>query len=308
MLHLLTRFSRLWFVILTLFTCFSFEALAQKGKSQAPTPSVKKEILFEGYYKILADSKPIGYAIQRYEFDPQMKQFYAIQFTRIETQGSQTTESLRARADENFLPLSFEYTQLVDGKSTLIDAQFKQQKMTGQITKEGATQKISKDIPKGSFLSSFLVYLMMKSPTGLSSQTKFQYQAIAEEEGDVYKGEALVHQEEKWKDFRVLKVMNTFKGNKFVSLLTDRGEIVSTMAPDVKVGTEIVGKKEEALASFNFNEKVVRQLFGGIPEGKQNIVAKRAENSGPPAPGTKQDGIPPGQGFLIKPQGQGESK
>ena len=287
--------------------------LAQSSESQKKTPSPKTipaatEVLFEGFYKILADSKHIGYAIQRYEFKPHLKQFQATQFLRIETSGSQTTESVIARADETFQPLSFEYTQLSDGKSTVIDAQFKQQKMTGQITKENATKKFSKDIPKGTFLSSFLVYLMMKSPSGLSSQTNFQYQAIAEEEGEVYKGAALVHKEEKWKDLRVLKVVNSFKGNKFVSFLTDRGEVVSTLAPDIKIGTEIVSKKEEAIANFNFNEKVIRQLFGDLPEGKQNIVSKRAENAGPPAPGTKQEGILPGQGFLIKPKGQGDSK
>ena len=280
----------------------------KKVKSSSQSTVKPTETLFEAYYKILADSKHIGYAIQKYEYKPQSKQFQALQFMRIESSGSQTTESLIARADESFQPLSFEYTQLSDGKSTLIDAQFKQQKMTGQITKEGVVKKFSKDIPKGSFLSSFLVYLMMKSPSGLSSQTKFQYQAIAEEEGEVYKGEALVHKEERWKELRVLKVVNTFKGNKFVSLLTDRGEIVSTLAPDVKVGTEIVAKKEEAVSEFNFNEKVIRQLFGEVPEGKQNIFSKRAENSGPPAPGTKQEGLLPGQGFVIKPQGPEESK
>lgn len=269
-------------------------------------PASSKENLFEGYYKIISSGQHIGFAIQRYEYDTKKKEFHASQFLRIETQGTQTTESMQARSDENFIPLSFEYTQLSDGKSTLIDAQFKNNQMTANYSKDGATKKIVKDLPKGTFLSSFLVYMMMKSSTGLTTQTKFQYQAIAEEEAEVFKGEALVLKEEKYKNIRALKVKNKFKGVDFTSFLTDRGEIIATSADDLAITTELVGTREDAIANFSANEKSLTKIFGNLPEGKNNLVAKQAEHSGPPVQGTKQEGIPPGMGIQLKQEPKGK--
>ncbi len=296
----------------------SFDAVASSTKATTAKTTVapKKNVpvtisrdnLFEGYYKIISSEQHIGYAIQKFEYDSQKKEFWATQFLHIETAGTKTTESLVARSNEHFIPLSYAYTQLNDGKSTIIDAQFKNNQMIANVSKDGASKKVTKDLPKGTFLSSFLVYMMMKSPTGLTTQTKFQYQAVAEEDAEVFKGEALVHKEEKYNNIRALKAVNKFKGINFTSYLTDRGEIVATTANDLALSTELVGKKEDALAQFSVNEKILTKIFGMIPDGKNNLVAKQAEHSGPPVDGSKQEGVPAGMGIQIKPSSEGQGK
>ncbi|MCB0369767.1 MAG: hypothetical protein KDD45_10095, partial [Bdellovibrionales bacterium] len=42
----------------------------------------EKEILFEGYFKILINKQHIGYSISRYEFDSKKQEFFVTIFTK----------------------------------------------------------------------------------------------------------------------------------------------------------------------------------------------------------------------------------
>ena len=57
-------------IFLTLWLCFS------------PGLGFATEIMFEGYYRIDLEHKPIGYYISRYEFEPKSKQFTCTTFQR----------------------------------------------------------------------------------------------------------------------------------------------------------------------------------------------------------------------------------
>ena len=60
--------------------------------------------------------------------------------------------------------------------------------------------KETKKIKKGTFLSTFLLYLIMQDKSGgLKLDNSYLYNAIAEEEGVAYTGQALVSSREKIK-------------------------------------------------------------------------------------------------------------
>lgn len=240
--------------------------------------NAQADVLFEGYYKILDGEQHIGYSILKYEFDPKKKEFKTTSFFKTGAGKSEVTESLVATADQNLSPISYSYTSLTAAEKKIVDAKFKKNTMTGQMTINGKNQKLQKEIPKGTFLSSFLVYIMLKSPQGLQAETNYEYQAIAEEDGDIIKGQALVGKPETYNSQQAYKVMNTFKGNKFLSYLNNRGEVLGTQALGLSIKTQLVGTAKEAIGSHPVSQTILNTLFGGTPKGEQNSVFKEAKS------------------------------
>ncbi|WII72700.1 hypothetical protein QJS83_02300 [Bdellovibrio sp. 22V] len=280
---------------LFLFICVSFLS-AQAARA---------EILFEGYSKILSGEEHIGYVISRYEFDSKKKHFVSTYFSKVGKGAGEVTESLKAIADSELAPISYEYTLLANKESTLIDAKFKGGALSGIMKKGKKVQRIEKKIPKGTFLSTFLVYLMLKSKEGLRSETNYEYQAIAEEDANIYKGQALVGKEEMFNGFKVFKILNTFKDIKFLSYVNERGEVLGTNAMGQGITTELVANPSEATSGQSYSATLLKTLFGSVPAGQDNVMARaqklkeREANAPPPS---KQMGVPQGQGIIIKAQ------
>lgn len=267
--------------------------------------SAQADILFEGYSKILSGDQHIGYVISRYEFDNKKKQFVSTYFLKTGRGPSEVTESLRAVADSELAPLSYEYTTLAGKESKTIDAKFKAGALSAVVRTNGKVQRLEKKIPKGTFLSTFLVYLMLKSKEGLRSEANYEYQAIAEEDGAIYKGQALVGKEETLNGFKAFKILNTFKDIKFLSYVNERGEVLGTNAMGQGITTELVANPSDATLGQPYSSNLLKTLFGSIPEGKANVVSRAAKlkeaESQAPAAG-KQLGVPPGKGIIIKAQ------
>lgn len=272
-----------------------------------PLPATA-DILFEGYSKISSGGVHVGYVISRYEFDPKAKQFRSTTFLKTGPLGSDITESLRAVADQDLNPVSYEYTSMVGKAVKTIDAKFKKSKMTAVVTEAGKNKTVSADVPKGGFLSSFLVYLMLKSKTGLRSNEKYEYNALAEEDAKFEKGEAFVGKEETHNGQRAFKILNRFKDVKFVSYVTERGEMLSTNSPSTGITIELVAKPADAIGTFGTSSTLLKNLFGDVPKGTENILSKAALDAAlkPPSEGGKQQGVPQGQGIVIKPDGAGQ--
>ncbi len=260
------------------------------------------EILFEGYSKVLSGSIPIGYSISRYEYDQKKKQFIATTFLKTNQLGGDLTESLKAYADENLQPISYNYTTLVGKQAKMIDATFKKGKMTATIRENGKIKKTTVSVPKekGIFLSTFLVYIMLKSPKGLQDDSTYNFEAIAEEDATISKGSAIVKGEDSFNGIKGLKVQNDFKGAKFNCIITSKGEILSTKSPVLGIGTELVSKPSEATASFQIPNAVLTSLFGEVPTGQKNEVSRKALT--PAGSPNKQEGVPAGKGIQIKTQ------
>jgi hypothetical protein len=267
--------------------------------------TAKADVLFEGYYKISAAEKHVGYVISRYEFDNKKKQFIATYLLKTSGGGMDVTESLKAYADSELGPISYEYTTVAGAESKTVDAKFKNGTMTASITEGKKVNRIEKKVPKGTFLSAFLTYLMLKSKEGLKSETKYEYQAIAEEEASIQKGQALVGKEETFNGFKAFKILNTFKDSKFLSYVNERGEVLGINAMGQGVSTELVATPALATAGLPVSQTIVKALFGNIPAGMENIVSHaekvKGEMKNQPAP-SKQQGVPQGQGIILKGQ------
>ena len=275
--------------------------------------SSAKEILFEGYYKITSAEKHIGFSLIRYEFDNAQKKFYSTSLTKISSSGLEVMESLSAiaEADDFMTPVSYKYTGLVGKESKLFEVTFKKgktakdkNKMTVvKIINDGKPQTIRTDIESDVFLSTFLSYRMLRSKTGIQTQSQFKYQAVAEEDAKVESGTAKVLNEEKYKGFSAFKIENTFKSGLFVSHVTDKGEALATNVPDAKLTSELVAKPADAIGTIGLPENIVKSLFGKMPIADKNVVTQyfnTQEKSGA-APG-KTQGVPAGQGIMISPK------
>lgn len=267
----------------------------------------KSEVLFEGYAKVLVGSKHVGYVISRYEFDAKKNQFLSSYFLKTGSGGSDITESLKAVSLSDMTPVSYEYTTVVGKDTKTVDAKFKKDMMSAVVKNNGKISKIEKKIPKGTFLSTFLVYLMLKSKDGLKSESKYEYQAIAEEDGSLEKGQALVGKEEHFNGFKVFKILNTFKNSKFLSYVNDRGEVLGTNVMAQGVSTELVATAGEATKDIPVSDTLLKAIFGNVPKGETNVVARAAKTPPQPTP-TKQQGVPQGQGLQIKTQKSSDDK
>ena len=239
--------------------------------------AVRADILFEGYSKVLVGGVHSGYSIVRYEFDNKKKQFIATTFLKTNELASNLTESLKAISTDDLKPVSYQYTILMGTTTKVIDAEFKKGKFIATVKDGAKIEKISKDLPKGAFFSSFLAYVMLRSPTGFKADTKYEFQAIAEEDAALYKGVAYVKSLEDYNGLKALRVLNDFKGSKFISMVSDKGEMFSTKAPVQGVATELVAKPSDATATFQIPTPILRNLFGDVPTGQVNEVSRRAQ-------------------------------
>lgn len=237
------------------------------------------EILFEGFSKVMLENTHVGYVIQRFEFDPKKKEFSTAYFLKTNAAGGNLTESLKARATAGFRPISYQYTSAQGDQTRTIDASFKGETMTALVTEGAKKGTISKKVPKEVFLASFLGYVMLQGKEGIKKGVKYAYKAIAEEDADVQDGDAYVASEETMSGVSTFKVLNTFKKTKFVSWVTHKGEVISTASPVQKISTELVATFQEATANQSVSTKTVEFVFGNMPRGKDNIIARRASEA-----------------------------
>ena len=285
------------------------------------TPNLfAKDILFEGFYKISSAEKHIGFSLVRYEFDNQTKKFYSTTLTKLSSGGTDIMESLSAVAesDDFMTPVSYKYTGLVGKESKAFDVQFKKGKSTKDKTKMTITKTVNAgkattsklDIDSDVFLSTFLSYRILRSPTGIQTSSQFKYKAIAEEDATVEQGTAKVLQEEKYKGFLSFKVENTFKGGLFVSYMNDKGEPLATVVPDARLTSELVAKPADAIGTIGLPESVAKSLFGNVPMGQKNVVSQYFKNqdSKTPSSGGKQEGTPAGKDIMISPKNDKKSE
>lgn len=71
----------------------------------------------------------------------------------------------------------------------------------------------------------------------------------------------------------MFQIANDFKGTKFLSLVTEKGESISTKAPSQSVETELVADPKDATEGFSLSEKNLKLLFGDVPKGLTNSLS-----------------------------------
>lgn len=260
------------------------------------------DVLFEGYSKIMMGTDHIGYAVSRYDFDVKKQEFVSTYFIRIETGEVKFSESLKARANSKLEPISYFFTRL-DGEPAppkpgskqapkapdvkTIDAYFQKNKMSAVVRENGQTKTIKKDLPKGTFLSTFLYYLILQSKTGLKvSDGPLTFDAIAEEDASLTKGTAWVKAQQAYNGVDSYKIQNSFKDDTYLSYVTAKGEIIATESPARKLSTQLVPDMKQAIGSLSFKTATLESLFGAVPKGKENVLA-RTSGDDMPAPTSK---------------------
>lgn len=311
----------------------------------SPPSLAARDVLFEGYHKVLSGKKHVGFSISRFEYDPSSKKFYATIFTKVGALGGNMMESIKAISDQKLTPVSYEYTTLVtENNKTVtktIQADFKKVKLTKKerdalqkkmdakkaenflkeinnraptdvlrmnatVKDAGQTTKIIDDMPPGTFLSYFLVYLMLKSNTGIQTSSRYEYTAIAEEKPKMVYATATVRNEEDFLGFKAYKIENKFNGQVFDSYVTDKGNILGIKNPPLSIESELMAKPNEAVGDFSVPASVLKSLFGDVPLGVNNIASARlqAEALKPMTepPGSKNFGAPAGSGIQTKSQ------
>jgi hypothetical protein len=249
----------------------------------SPVPTPAAEVMFEGYYRLELSGKHVGYSIQRYEFDPKAKNFISISFLRLKIGDEITQRSLKAKANDKFHPLSYQYTAL-DGKALKsIDATFKGEIMQLKIGDGKNLRTETHKIPKKTFMTSFLQYVMLQRPMPLNKA--FTYSGIAEEEGASYWGKAWLATKEDQAGHVVFRVINNFKDEEFVSRLAAvpdekvkdkyiKAEVIGTSSPKTSLTAELVAAPAQATEGQLVPNKVLIDLFGGMPAGKINMISK----------------------------------
>ena len=268
---------------------------------------VKSEILFEGYYKVLSGGLQIGYEVARYEFDESKKQFKFVTFLKTNDLGGNITESTRATSGKDMEPISFTYTSIVNGVTKTLDGTFEKGKFVGVVQSSGKTEKIIKDLPKGAFLSRLLVYVILRSKDGLKADTKYDYQALAEEDGEISKGVTYIKEASEYKGIKSFKAVNEFKGQKFTSVISEKGEVLETKVPALQLTAELVSHPSKATGELVVPTAILKDLFGDVPAGNINTISKSdklIEVDGNPS---KQKTTPAGKGLQLKKTGTTES-
>ena len=237
-------------------------------------------MLFEAWSKVILGGVHVGFIVQRYEFDPKKKEFVGAYYLKTSAIAGSVTESLKARADSGLKPVSYQYTELINGKAKTIDATFPNNTLVAVVNEVGKQPvTIRKQYPKGTFLSTFLIYTMLSAKDGIKSGARYVYNAIAEEDAGVYPGEATVVGTEQVGGLAAMKVFNTFKETRFVSYITSKGEPISTRSPVQSLATEVVATMDEAVKGQNFSPSAVTAVFGDLPQGKVNPVAMKSATS-----------------------------
>lgn len=222
-------------------------------------------VLQEGWYKIISGGQHVGFIALRYEFNESKKQFVATSFTQTNPMAGNIKESLVATSAQNLDPVSYQFTSTIGQLVKTIDAAFSKGVMSAKVSEAGKTESVQNKIQKGTFLSQFLIYLILQNPKGMKVGNKFAYTAISEEDTKIQNGEAYVSAIEKVNGIDAYKILNDFKGAKYISFVTPKGIMLLTKDPVKSLSTELVASADEATKGFDVNKKTLTLLFKNLP-------------------------------------------
>jgi hypothetical protein len=258
--------------VITLFLVVGFFLIPRPARSNT---------LFEGWFEIYLGAKKVGYLTERYEFTPDNK-FKSTYYLKTNKDGGDITESLKAFANPSLAPISYAYTSKSAGEVKIVDATFKGEQMTLKIIEGKKEHKEVKKIKKGTFLSTFLIYLVMGSEkAGLKLNNNYIYSAIAEEEGVAYNGQALISSKEKVKGKDTFKVLNKFKTGtkneeKFFTWVTDKGEVMLTRSPEKNIDVRFAENEVVATQGMMVAIQDLKLLFGNkIPGDSSEMLDEK---------------------------------
>lgn len=223
------------------------------------------QILQEGGYKILSEqNKTIGFLVQRYEFDNEAEKFKHIYYSQRTTANGDIKESLVAEAAQNLRPIRYTFTTYSDSHAKTVEAQFTEQVMTATITEGEKKTSLQKRISEGTFLSSFLIYLIVQNKLAVNSN--YQYVAILEREASLLTGKATVPEETTLNGLKAFKVINTVEESNDVQYITSSGILLKREGANLTL--ERAQNIIDIMTPMNPPLHQLNMLFSGkLPEG-----------------------------------------
>jgi hypothetical protein len=244
----------------------------------------KAGILYEGWHKVLSAGQHVGYFVVRYDLDKKTNKFTYTSFLKTNAVGNDVTEAVKAESLQVtkpalwIVPQKYQYTSTEGKKVTLIDAAFhieggsgakgkKKAKlhMIAKITKDGKSTTYDQILPDDTFLSGYLTYIILQSKEGLKVGNNYKYAAIAEEDAKLYNGTAFVKERTHEAGQDGYKIIDEFKGIRFISIVNAKGDPLATKSPLLSIATQAAATREEAVGNLKLDEKNIRTLFGNIP-------------------------------------------
>ena len=241
------------------------------------------DVMFEGYYRVRLDGTHVGYAVQRFDFDPKKSEFTCSQFLRVKIGDDLIQESTRARANDRFEPLSYQYIYQRGPNLKKVEATIKSHVMKLATVENGGTvTHESRRLPDRAILSSFLLYSIMQNK--LKPRAGWKFNAVSEELGEAYPGTVRVVTEKKFGGKSLFKIQVGFKQETLdwdLLALEDRGrpgtfskgEVITTRSIEKGFRLDLVPKAALATANQVVPSQTLLTVFGNVPTGKVNVVA-----------------------------------
>lgn len=248
------------------------------------TYASQTNVLFEGYYKLSLQGDPIGYIISRMEYDKKKNHFISKQYIRMQTANGISQESVVTNSNgvgtapnTSFRPISYKYTSQSKQKTSIVEGKVLKQKLQLTVSDGKTAKTTTSPLNPNAFFSSVLAYVMLHK--GISEGKNFSYSAISEENGKVVQGKAYIKKQTKVKNLDAFEIFNQFDKLQFISLMSPTGEIFSTRLPVQKLKIELMKTPAEATLNQKLPSKTLITLFGEVPSGKTNALAKYKPNS-----------------------------
>jgi len=72
--------------------------------------------------------------------------------------------------------------------------------------------------------------------------------------------------------------LNDFKDTKFISYVTEKGEVLAAKSPVQSISTELVAQPSLATGNFQIPTALLKTLFGDVPTGVKNQLAKNFQS------------------------------
>lgn len=232
-----------------------------------------QQVLFEAYSRITIQGQFVGFSIQRYEYERVKRQFTSTYYVQYNETFGNTTETLKALATDGLEPLSYTYHLTSGAESKAIDAKVFQGKMRAQVKEKGKTTISEIPLPKGSFFSTFLSYVICKNPMGLKVNNQYPFQAVAEETASLLEGKATVLGFENYKGVSVYRIQTDFPiiggepQDSYLHFMTSKGEPLVTRTPQKQREIELVDSLKEAAGTMKVPFGALQKLFGSMPSG-----------------------------------------
>lgn len=240
------------------------------------------EILHESWFEVFMGDKKIGYVAQRYEYEG--GNIKSTHYFKSNNNNVSNEVMLKAYSMPDFTPLRYTHTLTEDKVTKITNVKFAGENMEVETILGKEVKKTTKKIRKGTFLSTFLTYIMINTknekgqkPT-LKANTEFSYSAIAEEDATAANGKSIVKDLEDVKGKKAFKILNDFKSENFFSFVTPDGEVLLTRFPGSNVEVRFAQNKEDAVKGFELKESDVRLLFANrLPGEAAAPEVKKAE-------------------------------